>query len=177
MRPLMIVVGLGTWLAAGPALASDADWDICEGGGGETQIAACTRLTEDSSLAAENRAAAYYARANAYAGRGDFPKAIADYDSAIKLDANNSWYAASRCWAYTENGEADRGIADCDAAIRLRPNNALAYSNRGAAKEAKGLPDEAMADYKAALAITAETDDDRVGQDDARQALDRLQKK
>lgn len=160
-----------------PAQASEADWKACEGDGAEVvRIDACTRIINDTSLTAEERGGAYYVRGNIYAGKEDYAQALSNYDKAIELNARNAWYFSSRCWALTEKGEADRAIADCDKAIALSPKSALALANRGGARESKGQTAQAIADYTAALAVTAETDDDRMGQDDAKAALERLKK-
>jgi tetratricopeptide (TPR) repeat protein len=177
MSKLLAIAAVGLCCGIGLVHASEADWKMCESEGNDDgRISACARIISDAAVTVEERAGAYYVTGNIYAGKGDYAQAVANYDKAIGLNAKNAWYFTSRCWALTEKGETDRAILDCDKAIALHPKNALAYANRGGAKEAKGQTEQAIADYKAALAMTAETDDDRLGQEDAKAAMARLQK-
>lgn len=177
LRRCLAVAAIGCICGAGLAHASEADWKICEGEGAEAaRIDACTRIINDATLAADERAGAHYVRGNIFGFKEDYARALPDYDKAIGLNPKNAWYFSSRCWALTEKGEADRAIADCNKAIALRPQNPQAFVNRGGAYEAKGQPQLAIADYRAALALTTETDEDRMGQDDAKAALARLAK-
>lgn len=173
----LAIAAVGCFCLAGATRAAEADWNACEGeGGDDARIAACTRIINDASVPAEERAGAHYVRGNVYGYKANYAQAITDYDKAIELNAKNAWYYASRCWALTEKGETDRAIADCDKAIALRPRNPQAFVNRGSAREAKAQTQLAIADYRAALAATAETDEDRAAQDDAKAALERVEK-
>ena len=57
----------------------------------------------------------------AYAKKGDYDKAIADYTEAIRLDPKNAEAYCNRGHAYEEKGDYDKAIADCTEAIRLDP--------------------------------------------------------
>jgi tetratricopeptide (TPR) repeat protein len=85
-----------------------------------------------------NYAEAFNSRGFAYAKRGQFDRAIRDYDQAIRLIPNYAEAFSGRGVAYAREGQHDRAIQDYDQAIRLNPNDAIAFSNRGFAKRAKG---------------------------------------
>jgi len=156
--------------------AADNAWTECENfENRDVRIRGCTAVIDNAAETAESHADAYYFRGNAYAAKGDFDKALMDYSKAIGLAPNYSSYYASRCWAYAQKGNTAQALQDCDKAVSLNPSNALALSNRGGVHEKKGNVTQAIADYKAALAITAKEDDDFTGQEDAKEALARLQ--
>ena len=55
---------------------------------------------------------AYNHRGLALDEKRDYPAAIKDFDQAIKLNANSTYYFNNRGFAYRNNGETDRAIAD-----------------------------------------------------------------
>jgi tetratricopeptide (TPR) repeat protein len=137
----------------------------------------CVQVTIDEAIAASTRKQAfepndpftYGDRGNAYARKGDYDRAIADYDEAIRLDPKYAlgYNYYNRGNAYNRKGDYDRAIADYDQAIRLYPKHAKAYNNRGEAYEAKNDLDHAIADYDQALKLAPSLAE-------ARQGLERL---
>ena len=77
----------------------------------------------------------------------EFDLAIADYDRAIKLDQNNSYFFSNRGNANMRKGQFDLAIADDDKAIELYPLNYRAYNISGYSHFMKGDIDKAIADY------------------------------
>ena len=98
-------------------------------------------------------ATAYNDRGVAYADKGEYDRAIQDYDQAIRLNPNYAFAYYHRGNAYANKGESDRAIQDYDQAIRLDPNSALFYTNRGAAYANKGEHDRAIQDYDQAIRL------------------------
>jgi tetratricopeptide (TPR) repeat protein len=92
-----------------------------------------------------------------YAANGDYDRAIADYDEAIRL-APRANFLTNRGDAYNQKRDYDRAIADYDRALRLNPGFYLAYNNRGAAYRRKGDLDRAIADYEQALRVNPQLD-------------------
>jgi tetratricopeptide (TPR) repeat protein len=133
--------------AVQPAMADDAS--VCKQAKGDEAIAACSRL---SALDPKN-AFPYYNRGLAYYQKGDYNRAIADYDQAIRVDPNYALAYNDRGLAYYQKGDYDRAIADYDQAIRLNPNYAVAYNNRGLVYYHKGDNDRAIADYEQAIRL------------------------
>ena len=101
-RVVAVVAGLALaplW-AAGTAWAGD--WDICPKAGErpDAAIAACTRIIESGNESRTNRAIAYYNRGIAWAEKGQYDKAIADYTKAIrrKPDLALAYYNRGNAW-------------------------------------------------------------------------------
>ena len=95
----------------------------------------------------------YFYRGAAYYYKGDYDRAITDYDQAIRLQPDLAGAYYNRGLTYADKGDYDRAIADYDQAIRLRPDLAEAYYNRGNAYADKGDTDRAIADYDQAIQL------------------------
>jgi tetratricopeptide (TPR) repeat protein len=145
---LMVVTGF-----AGPAAAqqqnctgnSGIDWDI--------QIGACTAEIQSGRWQGKDLAFAFNSRGLAYANKGQYDRAIQDYDQAIKLNPNHANTFSNRGLAYDDKGQHDRAIQDYDQAIKLNPNHANAFNNRGVAYANKGQYDRAIQDYDQAIKL------------------------
>ena len=91
------------------------------------------------------------------AKKGEYDRAIVDYDKAIRLDPKYTRAYYSRGRAYRLKGEYDRAIADYDKDIRLDPENAkVYYYSRGYAYSEKGEYDRAIVDYDKAIRLDPE---------------------
>jgi hypothetical protein len=84
---------------------------------------------------------AYIERGNVYGSKGDFPRAIADYTEAIKLDQNDT---AAKAMAYNNRGveysrlnQNDRALLDYKKALEIDPSNDLARNNLEIVKKAQ----------------------------------------
>ena len=67
----------------------------------------------------------YNNRGNAFVAKGDFARALADFDRAIEIDPKYLLAYHNRCLAYSKKADLDRAIADCGEAIRLGPEDPL----------------------------------------------------
>src|SRR3954470_10921217 len=140
----------------------------------DISIAACTKkiLSDTADLksgrgipqaAAAHLATDYDNRGVAYANKGLYDQAIADYGQAISLSPRSFPTAYfNRASAYSNQGLDDQAIADYSKAISLEPEGtdpdfklAYAYDYRGNAYERKGLYDEAIADFTMAISLNA----------------------
>jgi tetratricopeptide (TPR) repeat protein len=92
-------------------------------------------------------------RGLAFAEKGEYDRAIADFDEAIRLDPNDAHSFRYRGIAYYDKADYDRAIADFDEAIRLDPKDTKAYANRGFAYHVKGQHDRAIADIDEAIRL------------------------
>jgi len=95
----------------------------------------------------------YTKRGIAWHDKGDYDKAIEDFDEAIRLDPTSAISYNYRGFALSAKGEYDKAIEDFDEAIRLDPTNAAACNNRGLAWSGKGEYDKAIRDYNKAVRI------------------------
>ena len=85
----------------------------------------------------------YNNRGVAYDDKGEFDRAVADYNKAIDLNPDYVDAYNNRGGAYHDKGEFDRAVADYNKAIDLKSDYAQAYNNRGLAYDKKGEFDRA----------------------------------
>jgi lipoprotein NlpI len=137
-----------TAVLPGPARA-DVVQDCMAKRGDET-IRACTEAIENP---AGDLAWAFNNRGNAYRAKGDFDRALADYNQAISLDPRYEFAYNGRGNVYSYKGDLDRALADYNQAITLDPKDALAYNGRGNVYRAKGDSGRAIADYNRAITL------------------------
>ena len=92
----------------------------------------------------------YVARGGTWARKGDYDKAIADCNEAIRLDPILPFAFISRGATWARKGEHDKAIADLNEGIRLMPNYAVSFACRGLEWKQKGEYDKAIMDYSKA---------------------------
>ena len=98
-------------------------------------------------------ASAYINRGSAYMDKGEYDRAIRDFDQAIKLVPNLAIAYLGRGIAYRNRGEYDRAIQDFDQILQLDPNYAEAYLSRGMVYADRGECDRARSDFYETLAL------------------------
>ena len=117
----------------------------------DRNIAACTRIIDERRE--PDHAAALGNRCGLWITKGNFDRAIADCDDAIRLDPKGADAYLNRGNAHAARRDYDRAITDFDAAIRLNPALAMAYNNRGVVRRNKGDIAGAIADYGEAIGL------------------------
>jgi tetratricopeptide (TPR) repeat protein len=130
------------------AYAAD-DWDN-----------AINQLTVALSVAKPNKAALdpatiYFYRGTAYGHKGEYDRAIADYNQSLQLNPKYAATFYNRGLAYSYKKEYDRAIADYTQALQLNPKDAKAFNNRGNAYYSKKEYDRAIADFNQALLLNS----------------------
>jgi tetratricopeptide (TPR) repeat protein len=95
----------------------------------------------------------YSNRGVLYMYKGDYDRAIREYDQAIQLDPKATIAYNNRGKAYVEKGDYDRAIQDYDQAIQLDPTAIGYYFDRGLAYISKGDYDRAIKDYDQAIQL------------------------
>jgi tetratricopeptide (TPR) repeat protein len=109
--------------------------------------------------ARKRTANAYRERGVSYHNKGDYDRAIADFNRALELAPDTADYYKSRGVSYSMKGDEDRAIADKTRAIELAPNTADYYKSRGVSYHNKGDYDRAIADFSRALELAPNTAD------------------
>ena len=102
--------------------------------------------------AQSEHAIAFNNRGTAYNDKGQYDRAIQDFDQAIRLDPNYALAFNNRGIAYDDKGQYDRAIQDYDQAIKLDPNYASLQQPRHAYDD-KGQYDRAIQDYDQAIKL------------------------
>lgn len=97
----------------------------------------------------------YQKRAEANLSKGDLEAALADYNKAVELKADNPDLYVSRGRAYFNLKSYELSVKDFDKAIELNPKTAIAFIDRGRSYEKLGDRQKALADYKKALELDA----------------------
>ena len=149
----------GVLLAGASALAQtpqERGW--CEGEDAVTvdqRIDGCSAVIRTARDKGDKLAEAFNNRGVGYRLKGDYDRAIADYNQAIKLNAKFASAYNNRGVAYDKKGEYDRAILDYDQAIKFRPS-AEGYFNRGNAQLGKAHYDRAIDDYNQAIKLKAD---------------------
>jgi lipoprotein NlpI len=98
-------------------------------------------------------AEAFNNRGVTYNYKGDYERAIQDYNQVIRLRPDYAAAYNNRGLVYHEKGEYDRAIQDFDQAIRLKPGYAEAFESRGSSYLARGDYDRAIQDYGQAIKL------------------------
>jgi tetratricopeptide (TPR) repeat protein len=136
-------------------ISAAANWAACEdwkNGDNDRVIAGCTAIIQANADPPTKLALAYKDRGNVVKNRGDFDRAMADYDHAIALAPAFAAAYADRGQVWAAKNELDRAMADLDRAIALNPMLAPAYFARSRVWYKKYLLDHAAANRDSSLA-------------------------
>jgi Flp pilus assembly protein TadD len=125
----------------------------CEAGDLDARIVACTALIQAGQDTTEHLSFIYDNRGFAYNRKGDYDRAIQDYNEAIRLNPNEAFAYDARGRAYRNKGDYDHAIQDYSEAIHLNPNLKYVYNNRGEAYDHKGDYDRAIQNYNEAIRL------------------------
>jgi tetratricopeptide (TPR) repeat protein len=98
---------------------------------------------------------ALVARGELYRGKGQYDRALKDYDQAVKIQPSDPDVLNARCYARALRGQLEPALADCNAALNSNtefwPLDQLL--NRGYVNAKLGRFDDAIADYTAAFKL------------------------
>ncbi len=107
----------------------------------DDRIAAlCGGLIDNDKTAKPDRIRALIARAGMFSRREQIDRAIADYDSVLRLDATLADVHNARGELWRKKGDRPKALADFGVAIRLNPDQQAARANyRALARELERL--------------------------------------
>jgi tetratricopeptide (TPR) repeat protein len=103
----------------------------CQSHDPDVKITGCTALIQAGQDTTKNLSVIYNNRGIAYDDKGDYDRAIQDFNEAIHLNPNAETAYYGRGNAYKKKGDYDRAIQDFNEAIHLNPNFEIAYYDRG----------------------------------------------
>ena len=98
-------------------------------------------------------AAGYLEDGKALAAKGEFQKAIAEFDQAIKIEPGNGVIYFNRALMREKLGQLDEAIRDYDGVILLRVSPREAYFNRGTLLLNKKEHKAAISDFDSAISL------------------------
>ncbi len=110
-------------------------------------------LWEDVSRKSPYKARPRYNRGFAYFNRGNFIKAIPDFNKAIEINPGYVEAYINRGIIYYEEGNLTAALSDYNKAIKINPNVAEAYYNRGDAYAKQNNLTGALSDYNKAIEL------------------------
>jgi tetratricopeptide (TPR) repeat protein len=137
-----IVVACAALLPTTASAQSSMYWSQCLGRESfivDAVIDGCTAVIRSGHEPLERLATAFDNRGVAYRLKGEYERALQDYDQAIRLNPNNANAYNNRGIIYRIKGEYARAIADYSEAIWLKNGDfPAAYYNRALANADKG---------------------------------------
>jgi tetratricopeptide (TPR) repeat protein len=130
-------------LLAAPAFAAQSESDLWQQGywaldKGNYDLAISSISAILKSSTGGDLTPMYIYRGRAYQAKGDYDKAMADYNEAILLKPRFPEAYFYRGNAYGLIHEYDKAIADYNQVLGINPSLMGAFSNRGMAYEAEG---------------------------------------
>ena len=119
----------------------------------DRRAAACTAVIQSGEETPQSLALAFSNRGHAYRIKGDYPRALQDFNEAIRRVPNLAAAFNGRGLTWGAMRDYDRAVADFNEAIAHAPTFAVAFVNRANAHRTSGKAEEAMHDYDEALRL------------------------
>jgi len=141
--------------AATPAQSSEEDRRRCYNPNPDIRIDGCTAMIRAPGEIDANRAAAFTNRGIAYMDKGDFDRAIHDFDQAIRLNPDDADAFGYRGSAYDQKGDDKRAVQDFNQAIQMNPNSARFLNSRCWARAILGDLQLALTDCNKSLRLNS----------------------
>jgi lipoprotein NlpI len=148
MRGILLVVILTSLvprMAAAQSLTQA--WAWCHDDDSDRLIRGCSAVIRSRQVSLDDLSRAFFNRGRAWSDKGQFERAIQDFDQAIRLDPNYADAFNNRGIAFSGKGDYDHAIENFDRAIALDPNFAIAIFNRGLAFQNLGRTAEVERDF------------------------------
>lgn len=154
-KPLALILTGVVWAGAAASAQTAQERAWCEGEDAVTidqRIEGCSAVIKTGREKGEKLAEAFNTRGIGYRLKGEYDRAIQDYNQAIRINAKFATAYNNRAIAYDTKGDYERAIADYEQAIKLKPS-AETYFNRGNAHLGKSHYDRAIDDYNQAIKL------------------------
>ncbi len=141
LRGAVIGIGLVTLLLLLGTVSRNRVW--------QTEL----RLWSDAARKSPALARPWVGRGTSLWSQGDNPRAILNYNRALRLNPTYLEAVQDRGTSYAEMGELSPAIADFTRAISLSPDFYKAYFNRGTCYNRQGQLDSALSDFNRAIKL------------------------
>jgi|SRR6266446_6952130 tetratricopeptide (TPR) repeat protein len=156
-----LLFGAAAFLVIGAVLHSTAlvaqtakEWSQCAGREGpiaDVIIGGCSAMIQAGQGSPKQLATAFNNRGVAYKSKGEFDRALEDYNQAILLNPSFASAYNNRGVIYRLKGDYNRAIRDYDEAIWLDNNIPALFYNRAIAYSEKQDYDHAIEDFEMVL--------------------------
>lgn len=110
----------------------------------------------DSMVAPRNPGDLPYLEANTLFEDGEYERALASYDEALRIDPNHIHALRGRARSLMQLGQSPQALAAFNTAIALAPDFGATYANRGVLHDRMGRYQQAIDDYERAVALDPE---------------------
>lgn len=147
---LLLVAGTSQATARG-----NSDWRDCNGRDVDARISACSRIIDQSGGRSNStmRAGAFNNRGIAYFSKGEFDRAVRDFEEAIAAKPNNPVLHHNRGMALFNKGDNEGAIRAYEDAISIHPKYAIAHNDRANVFFRMKEFDKAISGYDDAIRI------------------------
>jgi tetratricopeptide (TPR) repeat protein len=116
-------------------------------------IVSCSAVIARGIAEKEDLATAFKNRGNAFDDKGEYTRALEDYDEAVRINPLDADAFNCRGTTYNALARYERAILDFDEAIRLNPTSPLAFSNRCFARGVLEQLEQGLADCGESLRL------------------------
>jgi tetratricopeptide (TPR) repeat protein len=116
---------------AEPAMVPPIDPAPCVAAADDSEkiLSACGALIDNEKTLKADRIKALVARAGAFARKDEADRAIADYDTALRLDPTLADIFNARGELWRKKGDPPHALSDFAAALKLNPQHQAARAN------------------------------------------------
>ncbi len=128
---MVLAACLGGCLPPVNAEIAELAWERCDGpGDSATRLSECSSVINFEGTSPERRAAALIVRGSIRSNDGDYPRALADFGRALRIDSNNAQVYFERGVLYQARGIYENAARDFDQALALEPGLRPALDRR-----------------------------------------------
>jgi len=138
-----------TAVPVGP-LQAEAATD-CFSDDNERRIEGCSALIETPGIGPDDLSLAYAMRALAFSLKGNYDRALPDYDEAIRINPTFAVALNNRAWALYKAGRGEQGMRDVERSLQLQPGSSHTLDTRAHIRQQMGDVLGALADYEMAM--------------------------
>jgi tetratricopeptide (TPR) repeat protein len=153
LRPLVrCVVFVALMVSAAVQVRAEVATD-CFSEDWERRIAGCTAIIEDPATQPQELVQALAMRALSLSVKGQYERAIQDYDAAIRFAPDFAVALNNRAWAYYKWGQPSKGITDIEKSLRINPLSEHSWDTRAHIRQSMGNHAGAFSDYEQAINV------------------------
>lgn len=152
-RHLVLRVAVAMLLACAAVHARAEVATDCFSEDWERRIAGCTAIIEDPATQPQELVQALAMRALSLSVKGQYERAIEDYDAAIRFAPDFAVALNNRAWAYYKWGQPAKGMTDVEKSLRINPLSEHSWDTRAHIRQSMGNHAGAFSDYEQAINI------------------------